>query len=226
VNEAPDDHDQPRSWDTTFHVRRATAGDPQSLDAVIARLSPVLMAVAEYRLGPGMRLQADPEDLVNEAWLVTLPRLDGLEERDGRITPVLLRFLTTTINNLISNLLRRQIRGRGRGSTTAPPESRVPSDMSGAVTRAMRHEAQATVRKCIDELASRDREIVLLRGIEQNSSKTVATLLDLTVATVDKRYSRALARLRQRLPESVFDELHDFDCPTAGHDDGDDDDGR
>lgn len=210
---ARDEQAEPQHWHTTYLVQRARNGDAASLDEMVARLSPLLLAIAEYRLGPGLRVDVDPEDIVNEAWLITLPRLGELRERDGRITPVLLKFLTTTISNLISNLLRRRIVGRPDGTRgtagTGGSESasRVPAEASGAITRAMRNETREAVRAAIDELPEQDREILLLRGIEQNSSRTVATLLGLSVAAVDKRYSRAVARLRQRLPESVFWEL-------------------
>lgn len=210
-----DEQAEPRQWHTTYLVRRARTGDSASLDTVVGRLTPLLLAVADYRLGPALRAEVDPEDVVNEAWLVTLPRLAELGERDGRVTPVLLKFLTTTIDNLISNRLRRRIAGRTAATGSGESVSRVPTDASGAITRAMRDETREAVRACIDELAEQDREILLLRGIEQNSSRTVATLLGLTVAAVDKRYSRAVARLRQRLPESVFWEL---DEPEPGDD--------
>lgn len=195
--------------DTTFHVRRAALGNTDSLGSVVARLSPLLMAAAEYRLGPALRADVDPEDLVNDAWLVALPKLGTLQERDGRLTPVLLKYLMTTINYRINNLLRRRIAGHDTRLQDRESLAGVPSDASGAITQAVRHEAADTIRTCLDELRPQEREIILLRGIEQNSSKTVAMLLDLTVEAVDQRFSRALKRLRQRLPESVFGELHD-----------------
>lgn len=204
---AKDEQAEPQQWHTTYLVRRARTGDSASLDAMVARLSPLLLAVADYRLGPALRARVDPEDIVNEAWLVTLPRLAELAERESRVTPVLLKFLTTTINHLINNLLRRRIAGRHDAADGVTSVSRLPAEASGAITRAVRNEAEEAVHKCIAELPARDREIVLLRGIEQNSSATVATLLGLSVAAVDKRYSRAIARLRQLLPSSVFAEL-------------------
>ncbi|MCA8948653.1 MAG: sigma-70 family RNA polymerase sigma factor [Planctomycetes bacterium] len=193
-------------WNTTLQVRRAVNGDRDSLGAVVTRLSPVLTAVAEYRLGKALRAVVEPADLVNEAWLIALPKLGVLEPRDGRITPVLLRFLTTTINHRINSYLRRQIT-RSAGTANVMVADAVDPTANGVVTRAVRNETQAIVRSCLDELRSGDREIVLLRGIEQNASRTVATLLGLSVAAVDQRYSRALKRLRRVLPDSVFAEL-------------------
>lgn len=49
-------------------------------------------------------------------------------------------------------------------------------------------------------------EIIILRGIEQQPTEQVAEILEITPKTVFKRYSRALQRLRDSLPESIFSE--------------------
>ena len=196
---------------TTMHVRRAVEGDMRSLSCVVERLSPLLIATAEYRLGPALKRHVDAADLVNEAWVVALPKLAELEERNGRITPVLLKYLTTTINYRINRLLRKEIRGEHK---TAPPSAedvidQLPTDASGVITRALRHELADIVRSTLAEMNPADREVILLRGIEQNPSKAVAVMLGITPQAVDQRYSRALKRLRTQLPESVFWELED-----------------
>ena len=58
-----------------------------------------------------------------------------------------------------------------------------------------------------DERREEDDRTKLLRGIEQLPAKTVAEMLGIAAAAVDKRYSRALTRLRKKLGDSVFDEI-------------------
>lgn len=197
---------------TTIHVRDAVRGDPQSLGWVVERLSPLLLAHAEYRLGPALRSIADPQDLVNEAWVIALPRLSGLSAREGRLTPVLLRFLTTTLVYRIGRLIRQNARsGRTSGHDESISVAQVVADTRGVPSRAHAEELRDNVRISLDALRPQDREIIILRGIEQHSAKAVAEMLDLSSAAVDQRYSRALKRLRKELPDSVFDELHDGD---------------
>lgn len=191
---------------TTLHVHRAVKGDLDSLAWLISRLSPLLLAQAEYRLGATLRTRVEPEDLVQEAWAVALPKLTELGGRGGRLTPKLLKFLSTAMTFKINNLLRANI-AASVGSVVEAPK--LPAEQSGVVTRAIRMEARETIRSCLEELDKTDRETVLLRGIEQHPAKTVAVMLGITPAAVDKRYSRALQRLRQRLPKSVFDEFDD-----------------
>jgi RNA polymerase sigma factor (sigma-70 family) len=212
--ESPDD---PTAL-TSLHVRRAADGNPESLGWVVTRLSPLLLAQAAYRLGPRLRALYDPEDLVNDAWIVALPRLGELPARDGRYTPVLLRFLSTTLLHRINNLARRHIRNgdlerprpeEDRRDLTAAedPLEQIAAEESGVITQAVKHELQGVVTECLTELEERDREMIILRGVEQQPNRTVAGLLGLKPPAVAMRYRRALDRLRARLPRSVFDEM-------------------
>lgn len=193
---------------TSLHVQRAVAGDSASLAWLVERLSPLLMAQAAYRIGPELRRICEPADVVNEAWLVLLPRLRMLPPRDGRMTPVLLSFLSTTILNKLNALLRRELRRRMHADeAAAAPDAEPPAN--AVVSSIVRRETRSQVRDALDELPSEDREILLLRGVEQVPGDQVATMLGLSREVVYKRYQRALAKLRGRLPDSVFAELRD-----------------
>lgn len=195
---------------TTMHVRRAVGGDSDSLEWLVARLTPLLLAHASYRMGDVLRRHHDPEDLVDDAWLVALPRLSRLTARDGRLTPVLLRFLTTTLLNQIRNLARKHLRGEsssGRGIQPGPEVDNIASDQSSIVSRTVRGELVSEIQDRLNALSEDDRRVILLRGVEQQSNATVGQLLELEPGTVSKRYHRALERLRAGLRNSVFDEL-------------------
>ena len=196
------------AFTTSLHVQRAVDGNSESLGWLVARLSPLLVAQVSYHLGPQLRRLYEPEDLVNEAWLVLLPKLGTLRPRDGRLTPVVLRFLTTTLLHKLNNLLRAQARTEPvEAPGTDWGEEARADPRSGVVTQAVRAELRGTVSSCIEQLDERDREIIVLRGIEQQDTQTVAVVLGLTPKAVSVRYLRALRRLRQQLPGSVFEEL-------------------
>ncbi len=194
---------------TTVHVRRARDGDRDAASRLVERLTPVLLAQAAWRLGPRLRRIKDPEDLVAEAWLTLLPRLATLPPRDGRYTPVLLRFLGTTILHRVNALARHQLR-RDTATAGAEPEATGPTpsiEITGVVTAAMRRERHDALHDALLALPTQDREIVFLRGIEQQENRVVAELLGITPEAAAMRYHRALRRLRERLPGSVFEEL-------------------
>lgn len=198
---------------TSLHVRRALDGDATSLGWVIGRLSPVLLAQARYRLNPKLRRHVDPEDLVSEVWMIALPRLPEFDVAGPRYTPALMRFLSLTLLNRVNNLFQKFIQGKPLSlSTGGDPEhgsntGELVAQHTGVVTRAVNAETSGLVLERIEELSADDREVVILRGIEQNPNKDVAVLLGLEPNTVAVRYKRALARLRKALPDSVFDEF-------------------
>src|SRR5262245_7043472 len=170
---------------TSFHVRRAEAGDARSLEWVVKRFSPLLLAQAEFRLGQRLRRLCEPEDLVNEVWAIALPRLADLSSREGRRTPVLIRFLATTLLNRVNDLVKVEITGpRGRRQAVGPARradtdlfAKLPADSSGVVTSAVRRERNGAIAKALKELEPQDREIIMLRAIEQNPGSTVAFIL-------------------------------------------------
>ena len=199
---------------TSLHVHRAIDGDSESMSWLIARLNPLLIAQARWRLGPELRRTCDPADLVHEAWLVMLPRLDSLPPRDGRMTPVMLSFLSTTILRKAQNLLRREARRRvhsidGIGGDDEAKAFDLGGPQSEVISAVIRREAGNQVRDALEELSEQDREVIVLRGIEQHDSDEVAEMLGLPRNSMYKRYTRALKRLRERLPDSVFGELID-----------------
>ncbi|MEM7234458.1 MAG: RNA polymerase sigma factor [Planctomycetota bacterium] len=201
---------------TSFHVGRAKKGDEESLTWLIRRLSPILLKDAEYRLGKTLRELYDPEDLVNDIWVSTIPRLGELSSRDGRATPVLLKYLSKALLYRINNLIEKHIKGKPKRQRAAPgdtqssdPVRQIEMDQTGLVTKLVRAEAKDVVVAALESIDEKDREIILLRGVEQRRYKEIAPLLgrDHKVLAVD--YQRALEKLRKKLPGSVFDEFLD-----------------
>jgi RNA polymerase sigma factor (sigma-70 family) len=105
----------------------------------------------------------------------------------------------------VNNLLRQAASAASRGVTESA--AALPVSTRGPATRVVASEAARLTQAAIDELPERDRELVVLRGIEQRPNDEVARLLGLTPNAASQAYRRALARLRARLPDSVFGEL-------------------
>ncbi len=180
---------------------------------VVERFTPLLRAQATIRLRGPAQGMCEADDLVQEVWAVALPRLESLRPRDERLSPVLIRFLATTLLNKVNNLMMRRLR-RGehlashnaRDSAT-PAVERLPDSVTGALERAARDEAVEELHAALERLGERDREILVLRGIEQIDAGDVARKLGLKPSAVSMRYRRALERLAETLPGSIFEEL-------------------
>ena len=55
------------------------------------------------------------------------------------------------------------------------------------------------LRDAIDELPSRERDVVIMRHYEGLSNQEIGILLDVEAATVSKRHGRAMLRLHEIL---------------------------
>jgi len=188
---------------TSLHLRRAREGDGDSLAWIIEKFSPLLLANARYRLGGSLRSLYDPEDLVNDVWTVALPRLKELPDRGGRYTPVLLKFLSTTLLNRFYNLVHKHVRGkprrlRGEMDSEGEPLDRLPDPLTGIVTRLARQETASAVAEKFEKLAPKDRELIILRGIEQHSYKEIAAIPRSCERSFPVRSSRSFSRNNSR----------------------------
>ena len=200
--------------ETSAHIQRAREGDRDSLTWIVRRFSPLLLAQARFRMGKSLMSRYDPEDIVAEVWAVALNRLATIKSHSEYQTPTLLRFLGTTLVFEVNNLARKHIRKEAvklesdvSDSVGTGLLSRMPAETSGVLTSAVREERKGILLACIEALDPVDREVVILRGVEQHDNQKVAELLDMKPNTVSRRYQRALEKLRAKLPGSVFDEL-------------------
>jgi RNA polymerase sigma-70 factor (ECF subfamily) len=197
-----------------MQVRRAREGDVESQAWLIRRFSPLLIANARYRMWRNLRDYYDPEDIVNDVWLVALRKLPELTPREGRCTPVLLRFLSTTLVNRINELVRKHLRGKphkvaaieksGGGTDAA---DRLPDETRGLLSRIIQEEEKDAVTEAIEALPDRDRELVVLRGIEQLPYRHISQTLGGEENALAVAYHRAIMKLRRALAGSVFNEF-------------------
>ncbi|HEX6884327.1 MAG TPA: sigma-70 family RNA polymerase sigma factor [Planctomycetota bacterium] len=200
----------PFEEELTARVLLAQGGDVESLAWLIARLSPVLRVKAELLLRDVAQPRVDADDLVDEVWLVTLLRLRDLRSEAGHLGRTLMGFLSTTLLNKVSALRARR---RPRSAEVRPePKSSVLTVFERALGERdptpssvlCQHEAEGALRQALDELSQGEREVVVLRALEQRSNEEVAEHLGLTPAGATRRFKRALARLRKRMPASLF----------------------
>ena len=209
----PENGPVPGEHMTSLHLRRAKEGDRTSLGWLIEHLHPLLLAQASYRLGTRLRARVEPEDLVQDVWAVAFPRLAELRARDGRQTPVLLAFLSSILLHQVHNLARKTTRRGVETSLETETGPAIPdladprASCAGPATQFADAERQEQVLLQIQALPPIYRDVLVLRGIEQQELEVVAALLGVSTNTIAQRWRRALALLRGRLPDSVFDEL-------------------
>lgn len=203
---------------TSIHVRSALTGSQEDLAWVVAHLHPFLEAHIRRRVGTATRDENDVADLAEDTWVVTLQRLQDLEPQQGRYSPVLLKYLSSTATNLCNNFLRRRIRERARNAApvrhasgdSRPSTDRLVAETRGVLSRVQQREECRLIEQCLAALPDTQREVLVLRLFEDLGNQAIAALLGVPANTVAVRYRRALEHLRARLPASVFEEVRDF----------------
>jgi DNA-directed RNA polymerase specialized sigma24 family protein len=174
---------------TTHHVRGAVEGNAASLTWLIERFSPLLRMQAEYRLGKTMAGRISPDDVVQDAWLAVLPKLGSLVAQGGRLTPVLVSYLSKTVCGRAINHLRAHLT---RSVREQPLEfgTKTGASTSDAIASLVRtSSSQAAASEFAQQLTA------------------ALTSLDERPNAVAQRYHRAILALREQLPASLVDEF-------------------
>ena len=128
---------------------------------------------------------------------------------------MILRFLSSILLNKLRNLMQKHLReerpitnpGPGPDPSLSDLAQRLPDETTTIVSRAIRRETFETFKECIDRLPPDEPRIVMLRGIEQVSNQEAAAVLGLPPATVSTRYRRSLVKLKNMLPNSIFEDI-------------------
>lgn len=186
------------STQTRQLLERIEAGDLPAVDLLMQNQRDYLRRLIELRMEGALRARVDPSDVIQETLIVVANRIDDFLER--RPTSFRLWIRRKALERLIETR-RRHLAGK----RSVHREMTLSDASSMAVARRfivdspsqIVHQRDLTfaVRAAIEELAEVDREVILLRHVEELSNREVAVLLEISEDAASKRYGRALRRL-------------------------------
>jgi RNA polymerase sigma-70 factor (ECF subfamily) len=203
---------QPDSAETQGLLQQIRAGDRQAFEQLFARHQAYLHRLVELRLDSRLRPRVDPSDVVQEAYLEALNRLNGYLQRPALPFRLWLRQIAFDR----SLKARRQHLGTARRSLEK--EVPLPEHSSLALARQLlapdstpsqqldHRELVRRLRQAVAQLPESDREVVMMRHFEGLSNREVACLLDIDPAAASKRHGRAMLRLHRILFEGGMTE--------------------
>lgn len=181
-------------------VRRGPEQMAELFESYRARLERMI----HFRLDARLLGRVDPDDILQESFLdISRRRSDYLLE--PAVPPfVWMRRICfqILINHHRVHLLAAR-RSVGKEARLAGPRpgsaclaSRLMGDLTSPSQAAVRDELGDVLRAALDQLNEIDREVLVLRHLEELSNQEVASVLGLDRFAASKRYLRALKRLR------------------------------
>jgi RNA polymerase sigma-70 factor (ECF subfamily) len=186
-------------------------GETEALAPLFAHHRDRLRRMIDFRLDARLRGRVSTSDVLQEAYIDGLKRLQHF--RADPDVPFFVWLRTITLQRLIQvhrQHLGAQARNAARevslgpmGGTEASSEKMIElvGDLTSPSQAAVKVEMMARVRAALDQLGPLDREILALRHFEELSNHEVAALLGIQAAAASKRYVRAIERLREALED-------------------------
>ena len=192
-------------------LREARGGDDLARQRLLARHRPRLLRMVSVHLDRRLAARVDPSDVVQEALAEADGSLDEyLRSPEVPFYPWLRRFAWERLLDAHRHHLRAKRRSVTREE---PPDLQLPEGSalrladrllsSGAspIHRLIVSELRQRIRAALDRLPPRDREILVLRYLEQLTTAEIAAVLGLGEGAVRTRHVRALDRLRRWLDD-------------------------
>lgn len=179
-------------------IAQAAAGDHAAFDHLVTVHQEKIARLVHRLLG----WSSDVDDLVQD---VFVDALRNLHRFDGR-SSVLTWLTRLTINRCRTHQRRQWLRrflslprgeGRGEGAPDTV-DSRDPADR--VITQETNHQVHAAIR----QLNQKDREIIVLRYLEELPIEEIAKTLKLSRSATDVRLTRARSRL-ERIMKPTLD---------------------
>ena len=168
-----------------------------------------LKLMVELRLPPQLRARIDPSDVLQDAFLDVLRRLD--EYLLDIPMPLFLWLRRLTAQRLVS-LQRKHLGAKGRDArcevsletglpvaTSVVLAERLVGQKLTPSQASIREETKGKLHNALENMDSVEREVLVLRHFEGLTNREAAATLGLTEAAASKRYFRAVERLRKVL---------------------------
>jgi RNA polymerase sigma-70 factor (ECF subfamily) len=201
--------------DTNELLDRVAGGDVPARERLFERHLDRLGRLVELRMDRRLAARVDGSDIVQETLAEAAQRLpDYLRERPLPFYP----WVRQLALRQLADQYRRHVQAGCRSVTREAPGDLPLSDRSAAVLAArlkaddtgpseklLRKELVAAVRAVLGRLDPADREVLVLRYVEQVSTRDAAAIMGLTAEGLKSRQRRALERFSRLVGELMRD---------------------
>ncbi len=197
-----------RESSTETLVRRVGEGDASAIPRLLTRHQPRLRRMIAIRLDPRLAARVDPSDVVQEALADAARRLpEYVRQPSHPFYPWLRQIAWERLVDLHRRHLRTEKRDVARETPLANLSDasvmqlaeRLAASETSPSGHLVRDELRQRVRAALDRLGGNDREVLVLRHLEQLAVAEIAAITGVSPGAVKVRHLRALLRLRRIL---------------------------
>jgi RNA polymerase sigma-70 factor (ECF subfamily) len=204
-----------RDLDTEQLLQLASQSDKAARQELLVRHRQRLRHMIALRMDRRLSARIDPSDVVQETLAEAVQQLsDYLRHRPLPFYPWLRQLAWERLIGLHRQHIqaqKRSVRREERWAPALPDDSilelatRLLARGSSPSARMRRAELRDRVRFALGQLSENDREVLVLRHLEQLAVPEIAAVLGITSGAVCTRHLRALDRLRCLLDNELLE---------------------
>ena len=188
-------------------VNQVIQGDESALAKLFTRHRDRLWRMVTFRMDPRLHGRVDADDVLQEAWLNAVQRIDHFLRDASRSIFVWFRII---VNQTLVDIHRRHLGTKKRdasrdysidsGWSAASTSVSLSFHLLGHLTSPSRAALRAELTEQLDAalagMSEIDREVLALRHFEELTNRETAQALDISEQAASVRYMRALGRLK------------------------------
>lgn len=182
----------PRTPSSERLAARAQQGEAGAIGLLIARCLPDLHRWTHRRLPRWVRSAADTSDLIQDAVLGTLARLDAFQPQGRR---ALASYLRTAVRNRIADEHRRA----ARWAPSAALVDALPSGAASPLQRVISEETRQRYHAALGRLSSRDQALIVAHFELDYTHAQLGCMIDRSPHAARMALTRAIGRLAARM---------------------------
>lgn len=200
----------PESARVSELVNRVIQGEQQALAELFSIYRPRLWRLVAFRLHPQLQGRIDADDVLQDAWLRAVDRMDTFL-RDASASCFL--WFRTIVSQTLVDLHRFHMLAQKRSaarefsidkgwsaeSTSSSLAFHLQQPAKSPSSTVSRAEQARKLDSALRSMNENDREVLALRHFEELNNGETARVLNMTEQAASARYIRALARLKQVL---------------------------
>ncbi len=196
--------------------------DQQALDELFNFHRRRLWGIVHFRMSPMLRRRLEPDDVLQDAYIAAVKRLEHYAENPFKSSFLWLRMI---VNQTIADLYRRHIGAQRRDarcevvsdgliypqSTSSSLVFQLADSATSPSQLVSRHELLEKVSDVVSGMDPMDQEILAFRHFEELTNSEAAAAIGISQKAASIRYVRALRRLKAVLADmsAFFTEADD-----------------